>query len=192
MGFKSILSYAQQLIKETIRPKDIVVDATVGNGNDTLFLAKLVGPHGYVYGFDIQRIALENAHNRCDQELIECTEQITWIHQDHADLLTCIPKHHQGQISGIMFNLGYLPGSDHTVTTQVASTLTALESSIKLIKPNGLITVVLYSGHPGGKEEVEAIISWVKELPQERYQVLQYQFLNQINDPPILIAIRKK
>lgn len=45
-----------------------MVDATCGNGNDTLFLARIVGPSGTVYALDLQvRVAhLQMAqHKKC-------------------------------------------------------------------------------------------------------------------------------
>jgi len=55
MKLQRVLQYAQQLLKATVEEGDTVVDATAGNGHDTLFLAQLVGDSGQVYAFDVQK-----------------------------------------------------------------------------------------------------------------------------------------
>ena len=49
MKLHRILPFARQLFSETVNAGETVVDATAGNGNDTLFLAELVGENGHVY-----------------------------------------------------------------------------------------------------------------------------------------------
>ena len=53
MKLERILPFSKTLIKEHIKQDSIVIDATCGNGNDTLFLARQVS-NGHVFGFDIQ------------------------------------------------------------------------------------------------------------------------------------------
>jgi tRNA A58 N-methylase Trm61 len=197
MGFGSIISFAHKLIEERLRPGDAVIDATVGNGVDTVFLAGLVGMGGAVYGFDIQEEALEKARKRMagagfGGSSAEAVCGVKLLLRSHAQMEQAVPASLHGEIAAVMFNLGYLPGGDHTVVTTPFSTLAALEASLRLLKKGGVVTIVLYSGHEGGREEADAVAAWAGQLPQHSYQVLAYRFLNQRNTPPYLIAIEKR
>ena len=55
-----------------MKPGETVVDATAGNGHDTIFLSRLVGPSGRVIAFDIDpqaRIETEARHRANDLPL---------------------------------------------------------------------------------------------------------------------------
>jgi tRNA A58 N-methylase Trm61 len=193
MGFLSILSFAHHLAEQRIKPGDTVIDATLGNGNDTLFLAKLVGPAGTVHGFDVQREAIERTTERMERELPQQNRPaIIYHHRSHAELLQAIPESAYGQVSTVMFNLGYLPKADHSIITLPESTLPALDASTTLIAPGGAITIVVYPGHEGGDAEAGAVEQWAKALPQERYRSMSYRFLNQVNHPPYVIAVERR
>lgn len=193
MSFLSILSFTHKLIEERVHPGDTVVDATVGNGVDTLFLAKLAGPHGTVFGFDIQEQALANARARLEKELAGAANGQIHLHcRSHAEMLDAVPAEQHGRVAAVTFNLGYLPGADHAVITTPASTLPALEASLTLLRKGGVVTAVLYSGHEGGQEETSAVMDWATQISQKEYQVMQYQFLNQKHCPPFLVAIAKR
>ncbi|GIP34451.1 class I SAM-dependent methyltransferase [Paenibacillus sp. J2TS4] len=191
MGFISILSYAHRLAAEQLQPGDIAVDATVGNGVDTLFLAERVGPSGQVYGFDIQPQALRKAAERMDRHM-GSPHPVQWIEASHALMKQCIPTGCHGKVGAIMFNLGYLPGSDHATITVPESTLPALDASLELLRPGGVITIALYTGHAGGEQEAAEVEQWAAQLPQQTCQVLKYELINQRNHPPYLIAVAKK
>jgi predicted methyltransferase len=193
MGFLSILSFAHQLVEQRVKPGDTVVDATMGNGNDTLFLAKCVGPAGVVHGFDIQQQAVERTSERLNKELAsENCPKLEYHLRSHSELLQAIPDTVHGQISAVMFNLGYLPKADHTVITQPESTIPALDASLQLLGHGGIITIVVYPGHQGGAEEAAAVSEWAEALPQEHYRSMSYRFLNQVNLPPYVIAIERR
>lgn len=199
MLFATPLKQAQSLVAQHVKQGDIVVDATVGNGKDTLFLAQLVGEQGTVYGFDIQRIALDNAKAYLNDQLSyesnsdqDKHNRIVLFEQNHAHMLKHIPEAHRGHVAAVMFNLGYLPGGDHSLITEPDSTLLALDASLQLLKKGGLISIMVYRGHDGGLVEAEHVKAWASQLPQQSYQVLQYEFINQINTPPFLIAIKFK
>ncbi len=91
-----------------------------------------------------------------------------------------------------MFNLGYLPGGDKTVVTTAPTTLTAVEAVEQRLTPNGLVLLMVYTGHPGGQDEADALWEHVQQLNQHEFQVLQYSFVNQIHQPPYLLAIQKR
>lgn len=190
MGFVSILSFTHKLIEERVKPGETVIDATAGNGVDTVFLSRLVGPGGTVHAFDIQQQALDHTAARAAKEQPDA--DIRLHHCSHAELLQVIPQDRHGHVAAVMFNLGYLPGADHTTVTQPDSTVTALQAAVRLLRRGGIITAVLYTGHPGGQEEAAVVERWTGELPQGQFQVLQYRFLNQINRPPYLVAVEKR
>ncbi|MEK3980837.1 class I SAM-dependent methyltransferase [Psychrobacillus sp. FSL K6-2836] len=185
MKLKRVLPFAKQLLMSTVEPGDIVVDATAGNGHDTLFLTELVGEHGHVYAFDVQAEAIYATTKRLEEaNKLEIT---TLIQDGHENLHLYI----QQKVSAGIFNLGYLPGSNHEIITTGASTQQAIESLLQLLKVGGIIVLVVYHGHQGGKEEKDSILRYVQSLPQSFVHVLSYQFLNQQNDPPFIIAIEK-
>ncbi|NDI37092.1 class I SAM-dependent methyltransferase [Chengkuizengella sediminis] len=191
MGFLSILGQTHKLIQDRVSQGDIVIDATVGNGNDTLFLKKLVGDNGIVCGFDVQNTAIENTVKRLSEAGFSL-EHVHLIKNSHDKMLEVLPPSMHEKVSAITFNLGYLPGGDHNIITERETTIRALQNSLLFLEKDGIITIVAYSGHPGGEEEADAVHTWVQNLPQKYYQVLSYQFLNQKNNPPYLIAIMKK
>lgn len=187
--FTGIIPFAHELLKDVIEENDIVIDATCGNGNDTLFLAKLVGDKGQVYTFDVQAQAIENTKQLLRKNNIE---NVSYIHDSHAKISTYVPEEYKEKVSTAVFNLGYLPRSDKSIITQADSTIAALEQLLPYIKKKGRIVLVVYHGHEGGKEEKTAVIDFAEQLDQQLYQVIRYQFINQKNNPPFVVAIEKK
>ncbi|NRB75273.1 MAG: methyltransferase domain-containing protein [Verrucomicrobiales bacterium] len=174
---------AHRLLSERIQEGDTVVDATVGNGHDTLFLANCVGENGHVIGFDLQAGAIEKTRKRTGNR-----PNITLHQAGHETLDDFIAE----PIAAITFNLGYLPGGDKNLITDKESTLTALKKSVAFLEPGGLLTVVAYIGHEGGPEEGEAVSDWASSLDQDNFSVARYEFQNQRNSPPFLLAIEKR
>ena len=188
MGFLSILSYAQSLIRERVKPGDLAIDATLGNGHDALFLCRQVAPHGHVYGFDVQAKAIEASAARLAAAGFDGA-RVTLLQRSHAEMASALPAEAAGRVAAVMFNLGYLPGGDHRLITQVTSTLAALSDSLRLVRVGGVVTVVLYPGHEGGHEEATAVEKWAAEVSQEHFHVISYRLLNQRNHPPYVIAL---
>jgi len=151
----------QMWIAEGLQPGDRAVDATAGNGYDTLFLAEQVGAAGHVYAVDLQTAAIESARQR----LITagCHERVTFLHGNHAELMSLLPEDCQRTIAVVMFNLGYLPGSDRELVTTPESTLHALDAALGLLRPGGVLSVVSYWGHPGGAEEGQMVEDWFRQ-----------------------------
>lgn len=185
MKLERVLQYAQTLLRASIQEGDIAVDATAGNGHDTLFLANLVGDNGYVYSFDVQKQAVNATLNRLLDHALEHRALV--LKDGHENIAKYVTK----PVAAAIFNLGYLPGSDHSVITRPNTTISAIESLLKLLKVGGMIVLVIYHGHDGGKEERDEVIRFVSELPQKYIHVLRYEFLNQKNDPPFIIALEK-
>lgn len=185
---QTALNFSHTLLQEIIHENDIVVDATMGNGNDTVFLANLVGENGHVYAFDIQEKAIENTKITLNEQ--DLLQRTSLLNQGHETIDYVIPQN--VPIKAAIFNLGYLPKSDKKVITKSETTIQALTQLLPLLAPKGRIILVVYFGHDGGREELEAVQNFCLSLPQKEYNVLAYQFINQKNNPPILYCIEKK
>ncbi|GGF85487.1 class I SAM-dependent methyltransferase [Paenibacillus aceti] len=194
MGFLSVLSYAHKLAADRLQSGDAAVDATAGTGADTLFLARACGRRGQVWAFDIQAEALRLTGERLAKEADQVElAQVHLLQRSHADMKELLPQAVHGHLGAVMFNLGYLPteGADHSLITLAETTLAALETATSLLRPRGIVTAVLYPGHPGGDREAEAVQAWAAALPASVGQTILYR---QIQRPhaPYLIAIEKK
>jgi len=186
----SLLNTAHDLIRDTLRLGDIAIDATVGNGHDTLFLAEQVGPSGQVYGFDIQQAAIDSALEKFRQaQLSDCP---TLIHASHAEMSEKIPAQLHGKIKAIMFNLGYLPGGDKSVITQTDSTLTALTAAARILAVDGIITVLAYPGHQGGDLETDQVKNWCGQLDTQQFEICTVYSTEHKDTAPRLFVIRKQ
>ena len=174
---------AQQAVGGILRPGDRAIDATVGNGHDTLFLASQVARDGRVIGFDIQPQALASAQQRLDQAGLQHVARLLLC--GHQRMTARIPADWSGRVSAVMFNLGYLPGGDKTQVTRADSTLSALDQSLNLLALGGLISLQVYRGHDGARDETAAVQSWLSRLDR-RYGVTQHA-----SPGPILYLIRR-
>lgn len=180
------MRYSHTLLKEVLQPGQTAVDATMGNGFDTELLASLVGPTGQVFAFDIQEQALQATKKRLAEK--ELLAQVQLIHQGHETLADVV----SGPVHAAIFNLGYLPKGDKAIITLPDTTKTALEALLTRLVPKGRIILVCYYGHADGEAELKEVHSFCQQLPQEAFNVLSYQFINQRNQPPILFCIERK
>lgn len=190
MVLPDVLEAAHLFVARAVQDGDAGVDATVGNGHDTRFLAEEVGPGGRVFGFDIQETALDRTRERLRDT--EGAAPVELFRTGHEQMCDCLPEEVCGRVSAVMFNLGYLPGSDSSCITRPDTTRAALRAAVEVVRPGGVITVVVYTGHAGGDEEAEAVRRWAEAQPQDRLHVLSYDFMNQKNNPPHLLAIEKR
>jgi tRNA G37 N-methylase Trm5 len=190
MKLEKILPYSHSLLEKAAATGDIVVDATVGNGHDTIFLAKLVGPTGTVFGFDIQQEAIERTKEKLANNGL--LDSVILFQSGHENLMNCIPDLYHGKIKAAIFNLGYLPKGDHSIVTKPETTIAAIKQLLEIMDVEGIIVLVIYHGHSEGKIEKEALLKFVTNLDQQKAHVLLYQFLNQKNDPPFVVAIEKR
>lgn len=182
------LAFSHQLLEEVIQKGDHVVDATMGNGHDTVFLAGLVGEAGKVYAFDIQNQALQTTQAKLLQKAL--IDRVTLISDGHENIKNYLGKNEV--IQAAIFNLGYLPRSDKTIITKPSTTLQALRVLCSHLGKKGRILIVAYYGHDGGLEELHQVENFCQKLPQDEFQTLTYRFLNQKNQPPILFCIERK
>ncbi|MCK8823623.1 class I SAM-dependent methyltransferase [Fuchsiella alkaliacetigena] len=184
--FKQAVEFSHELLAEHITSGAKVVDATAGNGYDTEFLAKLVGEQGSVWAFDVQKEAIERTQERLQKAgLAQRVELIKDGHQNLADYIST-------DLAGLIFNLGYLPGGDKEIITKSESTLKAVSAGVDLLAEGGLLVVVAYLGHAGGKEEYQALLDYLQSLDFRSYNVLNYRFLNQQNEPPQVLAVKRR
>lgn len=190
MKLDRILPYTKKLLEMSIASGDVVVDATLGNGHDTLFLANLVGKNGTVYGFDVQEDAIRTSQERLNRHGF--TDRVTIFHRGHEQLSNLIPAEHHGQVKAAIFNLGYLPGSDKSVVTKPETTISAIEQLLEMMLPEGIIILVIYHGHTEGAIERDALLTYCQEIDQKTAHVLMYRFMNQRNNPPFIVAIEKR
>jgi predicted methyltransferase len=183
--FPNVLEIARRLIAERVKEGEKAIDATMGNGNDTLFLAQLVGQEGRVYAYDIQPQAVERTTERLAREGVLERVQIHLASHEEMSRL-------EQPVGAIMFNLGYLPGGNKDITTQAESTLRAIEAGLSLLRPGGIMTIMIYWGHEAGKVEKEVVEQYCQQLNQAEFLVLKYQYLNQQNQAPYLLAVERR
>jgi hypothetical protein len=165
MVFPRVTAFAQELVSRVLEPGGHAIDATVGNGRDTRFLASCVGHGGRVDGFDIQEEALETARrNLADAP------------QVHLHLLghERIGEVVRGPVAAVMFNLGYLPSGDKRLVTRPETTVAALDAAFGLLCDGGVLTAVVYPGHEGGLAEAEAVAAWFARLERPRHRIVHY------------------
>lgn len=182
---KNSLYQSHEIVSRVVCNGDTVVDATAGNGYDTVFLARLVGTGGQVYSFDIQESALNTTKNRLESENL--LSRVNLIHDGHQNMM----KHVNKPIKAAMFNLGYLPGGDHNVGTRGGTTIEAVKSAMELVVPHGIISIVVYYGGDSGFDEKNEVINYIKTIDCKKFSVMQTEFVNQINCPPIFICLEK-
>lgn len=153
-----------------LAPGDLAVDATAGNGHDTVFLAHAVGPTGHVHAFDIQPQAIDATARRLGAHGVDATVTLhTEGHERMADVLGA--KAH-GRVKAVTFNLGYLPGAPKTIVTRPATTTAALGSARTLLAPDGIVSVLVYRGHAGALDEAHAVRTWIEGGPFETVEVI--------------------
>jgi predicted methyltransferase len=184
-----LTEHVHQKLRAKLKVGDIAIDATTGNGHDTLFLAECIGKTGKLFAFDIQQQALEQASIRFQQSPYQA--DITWIHAGHQSMLEYIPKQYDQHIQAVTFNLGYLPKGDKSITTSAKTTIPALEASLSLLANHGVLSIMAYTGHVGGRDECEAIKRWAHDL-SENYHVAIHIPENTRTSPPEWICIEKQ
>ena len=171
-------------INKYVNKNDTVIDATMGNGFDTLKLASAVGENGKVFAFDIQSIAIENTKKLLSKNNIS---NVNLILDSHSNL----DKYVTSPVKCVVFNLGYLPGGDHKKQTKKETTISAIEKSLAVLSDEGFVSVTVYYGKNSGTEEKEAVMEYFKYLDYKKYTVLVCDFFNRPNNPPLSVIITK-
>ncbi|MCX7709600.1 MAG: methyltransferase domain-containing protein [Clostridia bacterium] len=182
---KNSLNQSHDIVRSVVQEGDTVIDATTGNGNDTVFLAELVGASGKVYSFDIQEQAIEKTRGKLESKGL--LQRVQLIKDGHQNLDLYVNE----TVKAVMFNLGYLPGGDHSIGTRGNTTIEAVKKSMERIPVGGVVSIVVYYGGDSGFDEKEKVLEFVRTIDCKIYSVMQLEYVNQVNCPPILICIEK-
>jgi len=180
---------AQQLVRDVVRPGETVIDATAGNGHDTCFLAKAVGHEGRVFAFDVQRDALRRTAARLADIGYA---NVMLLHRSHAEMQAAVPQALHDSVAAVMFNLGYLPGGDHAVITEVDSSIAALRIALELIRPGGIVTVLVYPGHTGGDDEAGCVQQLIDTLPAAEFETSVRRSATTSETAPLLFVVVRR
>lgn len=167
--------------RQWICPRATVIDATCGNGHDTLFLAQLLNGEGEVIGYDIQKEAIENTQECLNHQWAN----VVLRHASHENFV-------EKEAHAIIYNLGYLPGSDKKILTRSASTLKSLTSACSILVSGGFISMTLYPGHPEGEEEEKEVLEFASKLSASEWEVLHHRWINRHQAPSLLLMRRKE
>lgn len=184
MGRRAVTQWCHEILEMHLPKNGLYVDATMGNGHDTLFLCRLAGERGHVYAFDIQEAALENTRKRLEREGAEGVCSL--IRASHVELGAYLAP---GIVDGMIFNCGYLPGGDHSLATRPETTIKAIQVGLELLKTGGVMGICLYSGGDTGFEEKARVLSYLKGLDAHRYTVIVQEYHNRGNHPPTPVFI---
>lgn len=166
------------IISSFVEQKNEAIDATLGNGYDTDFLSKNFKK---IYSFDIQKCA-------CDNYLKKKIENVEVINDSHE----FFNKYISNNVDCIMYNLGFLPGGDKSITTNYEVSLKSIKNGLEILNAGGIMTICIYRGHDEGKKEEEVILEYMKQLPKSKYGVMYHEFLNRSCTAPVLVVIEKK
>lgn len=177
-----ILQLAKDRLMQNANPYGVYIDFTMGRGRDTLFLCS-IAPEGRVLAFDIQPSALEQTAALLKENNVSNAELILDSHDN-------FPKYYSGEIDGGLFNLGFLPGGDKSITTKRGSTLSAVKSAMAALKRGGAIGVAVYPGHEEGRLEGEQLQRYFETIDKKLYDIFIYRLLN-VPDSPYMMMIER-
>lgn len=186
--FSKATALVHHWVQGHVRPGDTVVDATCGNGHDTLFLARVVGTQGTVVAVDIQLDAIGTTRAKLEKHGIQ--EQVRLHCLSHDRLGEVLPG--GASVRCALFNLGYLPGGDKSLTTLAATSVKAHHVLLGHLEEEGVIISTVYTAHPGGQEEAAALLKWSRTLDGKQYAVAQHQWINQDGLAPFILIIQRR
>ncbi len=177
---------AHEFLSAHVKEGDFCIDCTAGRGNDTAFLCGLVGESGRVIAFDIQQDAVDSTKKLLGEKGFSERAEVYCVSHSEVDKYA-----EEGTVSAIVFNFGWLPGGDHTINTRRETSIEALEKGLKLLRPDGVMSLSIYYGRDTGTEERDALLEYLRSLPVREYTVLVSEFVNRPNDPPISVRVYK-
>ncbi len=180
------VNYVKNNVKRIIIEDWVVIDATVGNGHDTLFLKNQLSEKGKLYGFDVQEKAIELTKKRLIKN--NCYSGVKLIQDSHENF----QKHIDGSVDLILYNLGYLPKGDKEITTESETTLNSVKSGMAMLNSGGVIFITVYPGHLPGALELEVLSDYLKTINQKEYAVMKVDFFNYNNKPPVVFMIERR
>ena len=166
-------TYNQKYLKYLLKDDMVAVDMTMGNGNDTFFLASKVKE---VFAFDIQKEAIEHTMQRC-----ALFNNIHYILDDHANI-----RKYVNNADIVLFNLGYLPYSDKPIITKRDSTIKAIKEAYDILKTGGYMSIIIYRGHKGGLYEYHAVMQTIS-----KYNIIESYKAHTSLTEPVVYIIKK-
>ena len=180
-----LLDLHKKFILTHLKEGDVAVDFTMGNGHDTAFLSKTVGPAGRVYAFDIQEQALASTAKLLKEQ--QCPDNVTLIHASHH----LLKEHVKEPFRAGMFNLGYLPGGDKRITTMRETTLPAIEAALDLLDSDGILNIAVYPGHEEGELEGKMICDYLAGISRYKVCATLVKILNSPTSPFFIMVETK-
>jgi tRNA G37 N-methylase Trm5 len=180
-----LLEMHKEFILRHLKEGDVCADFTMGNGHDTEFLSKTVGENGKVYAFDIQKAAVESTEKNL--KAAGCPENYVLINDSHHNLKKYITE----PIKAGMFNLGYLPGGDKSITTMRETTLPAISDAIDMLGKDACLNIAVYPGHKEGELEGEEICEMLSKLSRYKLCVTKVKILNSPTSPYFIFVETK-
>ena len=181
-----LIGLHKYFLNQHIKPGDTVVDFTMGNGNDTLYLSLAVGEEGRVFAFDVQPSALVSTEAHLKEA--GAPENYTLICASHH----LVKDYVKTPIKAGVFNLGYLPRSaDKTVTTMRKTTMPAVEAALELLAPDGVLLIAVYPGHKEGELEGEMLREYFATLSRFKVCASEFRILNSPTSPYFFLVESK-
>jgi SAM-dependent methyltransferase len=176
------LTLAKRYWQQWLEPDQIVIDATCGNGRDTLFVAQHLGAR--VIAIDLQQTAVEKTKQTIEDHQLK--EKVTCYCASHEQLRKyCVEP------NLVIYNLGYLPGGNKQITTMRDSTLNSLKEALTILHPKGALSITLYPGHEEGWHETQAVLRWAKTLPSDEWSAIHHEWINRSKAPSFLWINRR-
>ncbi|MCI8650419.1 MAG: methyltransferase domain-containing protein [Anaerotruncus sp.] len=188
MGIRSFgaVSIAHKIIAEHVPSGGFCIDATAGRGNDTAFLAQLVGEKGRVLAFDIQQEAIDSTCALLAERGL--SEIVRVILDSHSNLAQYAAPE---TVDCITFNFGWLPAGNHQIFTKPQTSIPAIEAGLQLLRPHGLMSLCVYYGKDSGFTERDALLNYFRTIDSRRFTVIVCDFANRPNNPPFPVFILK-
>ena len=180
-----LLKTEKQFISAHIKEGGTVVDFTMGNGHDTLWLSNQVGENGKVYAFDIQQAAVDSTAENLRRA--GCPDNYTLICDSHHR----VEEYVKTPIKAGMFNLGYLPGGDKRITTLRETTMPAVEAAIRLLDRDAILNIAVYPGHEEGELEGKMLCEYFAKLDRRKICISQIKILNSPTSPYFMVVETK-
>lgn len=187
MNQSQITHWCHEIIRSQAKAGSFYIDATMGNGQDTLFLCELAGRTGHVLAFDVQEEAICTTRTLLDKKGVLDRAELILDGHEHMDTYS-----EENSADVICFNFGYLPGGDHKIATMADTSVTAIEKGLRILRPGGMMSLCIYSGGDTGFEEKEAILAYLKKISSREYTVIVNEYYNRENNPPMPVFIFKK
>jgi tRNA G37 N-methylase Trm5 len=180
-----LLQLHKYFILNHLKEGDVAVDFTMGNGHDTEFLSKTVGESGHVYAFDIQKDAVESTAKNL--AAAGCPQNYTLIHDSHHKVKDYVKV----PFKAGMFNLGWLPGGDKSITTLRETTMPAIEAAIDLMDRDAVLNVAVYPGHEEGDAEGNMICEYLSSVSKHKVCATKVKILNSPTSPYFIVIETK-